>query len=737
MDGGQDGGARDGGRRDGGMQMGGDDGGYGLTARLPNATCRLDGTPDGLPDMKVQPAFPNLNFSSPVLLTYAPGDSSRLFVVEQTGRIRVFPNRPDAAPSDVKVFLDVSTKIHYGGEEGLLALAFHPKYAQNRYFYIYYTLGSPQPSVLVRYQTRENDPNSADPMSATVLLQIPQPYANHNGGTLAFGPDGYLYLTTGDGGSGGDPQNHAQDLSSLLGKVLRIDVDNAGGALPYGIPDDNPFVGADGGAARGEVWAYGMRNPWRCSFDRVTELLWCGDVGQDTYEEVDIITRGSNYGWRLMEGTHCYNPPTNCNPGTLTLPIIDYSHTVGGCAITGGFVYRGSLLPDLYGAYIYGDYCSGNIWALRYDGAHVTESHLLVSQSGLNISSFGEDSAGELYIVNLGGTLHQLARQSGMGTVFPTTLSATGCFSNVLTREPAPSLVPYEVNSPLWADGTDKRRFLVLPDGTTIGYKDSGAWDLPDGTILVKEFLVDLETGNPATQRAIETRFLVKRNGTWQGYTYEWNDEQTDAFLLSGSATKTFTLTDPQSPGAITTYTHYLPSRADCARCHTPVSGGALGLHTGQINRPHDYDGVVDNQLRAMDHIGLFGLDGLPDVPAQLPRFPDPADVAVPLEGRARSYLQGNCAQCHQPGGPTAASIDLRYETPLALTNTCDAVPVSGDLGVAGSRILVPGAPDQSVLWLRDSRRGTGQMPPLATNAVDPLGSELVRDWILSLSSCP
>ena len=705
---------------------------FGLASRPVATTCQLDGTPDGFPPLELERAFPSLAFNYPVQLTHPPDGTDRIFVVEQEGFVRVFANS-DATTSST-IFLDVTALTDIKGEEGLLSLAFHPDYASNGYVYVFYSAGSPRRSVIARYHVSAN-PNLADPASGQVVLEFEKPYENHNGGQLAFGPDGMLYVSTGDGGDANDPGNRSQDQSLLLGKILRIDVDHADPGLAYAVPADNPFVGVAG--ARGEIWALGMRNPWRMSFDRLTHALWAGDVGQERYEEIDLIERGKNYGWRRMEGTACFNPSSNCDDGTLTSPLAAYGHA-DGCAVVGGYVYRGSNLSELYGAYVYGDYCSGKFWELRWDGTDAVTQ--LIADTNVSPSSFGEDRDGELYVVNInGGTIHRFRRPQGApaGT-FPTTLSETGCFADVATREPATGLVPYDVQSPLWSDGAGKRRFLVLPSTATIGFQTNGAWDFPDGTILVKEFSLELERGNPASAHALETRFLVRKDGGWKGYSYAWNDEQTEAFLLDGSTTKTFTVADAQAPGGSVEHTHYFPSRSDCTRCHTSAAGGTLGLQTAQMNRTHAYGGVVDNQLRAFEHVGLFG-GCLPARPASLPRLTDPADLSATLAARARSYLHANCSHCHRPGGTAPTAIDLRAETAFAATNLCDALPQAGDLGVPNARIVAPGHPEQSVLWLRDALRGEGtlQMPPLATLVADPLGAGVVEDWIASLTGCP
>ncbi len=337
----------------------------------------------------------------PTYLTHAGDD--RLFVVEQPGRIRIIANgqlldRP---------FLDVTDKVlSEGNEQGLLSVAFHPAYKTNDQFFIYYTRQPDGAIVIERYTVSKSDPNLADASSAHTILVISHSQApNHNGGQLQFGPDGYLYISIGDGGGQGDQHGsigNGQNRNALLGKLLRMDVTNQD---TYAIPKDNPFST--------EVWAYGLRNPWRFSFDRATNDLYIADVGQDTYEEVDLQPAaskgGENYGWRIMEGLHCYNPSQGCDQTGLVLPIVEYSHAVGGCAITGGYAYRGLQYPVLDGAYFFGDYCTGYIWSLQRNG----DQWLMTKQleSGLHISSFGEDVNGEVYVVDLDGAIYQLVAQ--------------------------------------------------------------------------------------------------------------------------------------------------------------------------------------------------------------------------------------------------------------------------------------------------------------------------------------
>ncbi|MDX1584301.1 MAG: PQQ-dependent sugar dehydrogenase [Thermoanaerobaculia bacterium] len=335
-------------------------------------------------------------FVRPVEIAHA-GDG-RLFVLEQQGIIRVIKGgRVLEAP-----MLDISHLVSCCGERGLLGLAFPPDHASTGYFYVNYTNNSGD-TVVERYRISDASPDVADADSAEIVLTIDQPFSNHNGGQLRFGADGMLWIGTGDGGSAGDPMNHGQSLDTLLGKILRIDVSD----LPYTVPENNPFVGRE--LTRPEIWSYGWRNPWRFSFDRLTGDLWIGDVGQSEWEEIDLEPAGTeggkNYGWRLMEGAHCFNPSTNCDDGTLELPILEYSHDLG-CSVTAGFVYRGSRAPDLAGSFVYGDYCSGTIWTARRDGPGWGSRVLF--ETAMIISTFGEDEDGELYVADYGtGTIYR------------------------------------------------------------------------------------------------------------------------------------------------------------------------------------------------------------------------------------------------------------------------------------------------------------------------------------------
>ena len=355
-----------------------------------------------LPSVRAETVFPGVSFDRMVYLTHPDGIPDRLYLVLQPGRIMAFDNVPD--PSSPQTFLDIRDRVSdRGNEEGLLGLAFDPDYRSNGYFYVYYSAASPRRSVIARYHAPPGT-GRVDPSTEKIIMRIGQPFSNHNGGQVTFGPDGYLYVGVGDGGSGGDPRGHGQNLGTLLGTILRIDVSALDETGSYAVPPDNPFVGVEG--ARPEIWAYGLRNPWRFSFDRETGDLWTGDVGQNKLEEIDIIKPGRNYGWNIMEGTSCFHN-AGCDGDELEPPVAEYGRN-GGCSVTGGYVYRGDRIPSLIGAYVYGDFCTGRIWALRHDGGKVVDQ-ALIADTDLQISSFAEGPDGEVYILSFTGEIARLA----------------------------------------------------------------------------------------------------------------------------------------------------------------------------------------------------------------------------------------------------------------------------------------------------------------------------------------
>ncbi len=355
-----------------------------------------------LEPLRLEPTLAGMKFDAPTNFVQAPG--GRVLVTEQDGRIWEFAEgvlrQEDILYAE---FLDIRDRVSdRGWEEGLLGLALDP--ADRRYAYVYYSAANPRRSVVSRFSLAPSGSlTPADPDSELIILEVEQPYANHNGGQLAFGPDGYLYVGLGDGGSAGDPPGNGQDTATLLGAILRIDVSAAAAGQPYAIPPDNPF--ADGGG-RPEIWAYGLRNPWRFSFDRDTGELWAGDVGQDRWEELDVIEGGGNYGWNAMEGNHCFRPPDNCRKEGMVPPVWEYPLEDGACSVIGGYVYRGAAIPRLTGVYVYGDFCTGQVFGLRREAAGFS-NHLL-ADTGLRIASFGQDHDGELYLLSPGEGIHRL-----------------------------------------------------------------------------------------------------------------------------------------------------------------------------------------------------------------------------------------------------------------------------------------------------------------------------------------
>jgi uncharacterized repeat protein (TIGR03806 family) len=695
---------------------------FGLEQRPPAAALSFPAQLSQPGPLNAIRAFPNLSFDRPVLVTPIPDGSSRLAVLEQVGRIRVFADQDSV--TSAALFLDLSAQVLDAGEQGLLGLAFDPDYAQSGRFYVYYSATNPRRSVLSSFQVQSNNPNAADPTSEQVLLEISQPFSNHNGGMLAFGPDGMLYVSSGDGGSAGDPGNRAQDLTSLLGKLLRIDPRNGSS---YDIPPDNPFVSA-GGGARGEVWAYGLRNPWRFSFDRLTGELWLGDVGQNAVEEIDIVARGDNLGWRIFEGDRSFSNPFNLGQSSFKEPILSYDHSQGQ-SVTGGVVYRGQILTSIRGAYVYGDFISGRVWALVHqNGALISSTEVSSVQ---NVSAFGEDSQGELLCCSYGGQLlrfQEAGRRPPAPTGLPQRLSDTGLFSDTASLTPAKGLIEYDVNSELWSDGAHKRRWLALPGQAQVEFEATGAWSFPRDTVIVKHFELELQVGQPSSRRRVETRVLRLGPVGWEGLSYRWNASQTDADLLPGAATDDFVVTDPVSPGGTRVQRWSYPSRSDCSSCHTQAAGVILGLRTRQLNGDFDYPATVDNQLRSFDHIGLF--DQPIGAISQYGAFVDPADASLDLAARARSYLHVNCASCHQPGGPAPGSIDLRFDTALAQAGLVGVRPTGGDLGLPDAFRIKAQERGSSVLFERVRRLDTTRMPPLGSNLVDADAVELIGRWI-------
>ncbi|QIB65941.1 PQQ-dependent sugar dehydrogenase [Kineobactrum salinum] len=689
---------------------------FGLTERESLAPLSLPGEPVSPGSLSLRQRYPALNFPGALFLAAVPGED-RLAVVRQSGRLEVFEQADTVASK--RTVLNLEQRVLFAGEQGLLGLAFDPDFAGNRYIYLHYSAAEPRRSVISRFHWPVQS-DLVDPASEKIILEVAQPFANHNGGMLAFGPDDMLYIALGDGGGGGDPRNNGQDTTTLLGSLLRIDVHPADPALPYAVPLDNPFV--DDPAVRDEIWAYGLRNPYRFSFDRATGELWLGDVGQGALEEIDIVRAGDNLGWRVFEGTQRFDGSANMLPdNAFTPPVFEYGRAEG-IAVIGGYVYRGSALPSLLGHYIYTDFGSGTVWALDYDGERVLSNQVIATAD--TPTSLGEDHAGEVFVVSRQGGLFGFT-ETGGGEI-PDRLSKTGLFTDLVQLAPADGLVEYAVNHPFWSDGASKRRWIGLPGNSRITFSAADSWDFPAGTVIVKHFEILLDEADPQSLRRLETRVLVNGEGGWRGFTYRWDEAQQDAVLLSGRETQQLTLRNSAGVQREQLYTY--PGRSDCLRCHTAAAGRVLGIRSAQLNGNFDYDGTVDNQLRSWNNIQLFSQDI--GAASQYPAFAGPEDSAASVSDRARAYLDVNCAHCHRPNGPTPVDLDLRAGIDLAAMNAVNEMPQSGGLYSVDARIIVPGERDHSILWQRMLRRDSQAMPPLSSHRVDEMGSELVGRWI-------
>jgi uncharacterized repeat protein (TIGR03806 family) len=693
---------------------------YGLDQRLSAAGLNIptSAARNGL--LTAVNAFPNLAFGSPTVITHAGDGSNRLFVAERAGEILVFDNNAGVTASQVTTLLDLSPRVDSdAGEAGLLGMVFDPAFETNRRFYVaYVTQAAPRRLRIARFLVSADNANVADPNSEVVLLDIGHPAEAHFGGWIGFGPDGMLYISTGDGKDDSAPQ----DTAKLLGKVLRIQV-NADGT--YASPPDNPFGN--------EVWARGFRNPWRCSFDRakttVDDNLWCGDVGEASREEVNRIKRGANYGWPIYEGSLPYKNPGNLPYASFEPALYEYDHTVG-TSVIGGYVYRGSALPGVAGRYLYTDPGTLNMWAISLDTEGNFAGNTLVAGNLQQVQTFGEDEAGELYGASATGMGIQRFVSNGAVVEpknMPGTLSATGLFTNLATLTPAPALIDYEINSPLWSDGARKRRWLVLPDSQAVGFAANEPWNFPVGTITVKHFELPLASGG--TTR-VETRVMVNRADGWIGYTYRWRADGSDADLLINGASAAYDSVDPAT-GAAARVNWTFPSQTQCLQCHTQATGRVLGLNAAQLNRSHTYQrtGIADNQLRTLNHVGVFAADI--GSPSQYGALPSPSDTGATLESRAKAYLEANCSVCHRPGGPTPINMDLRYSTSLADMNILGVTAASPT--EPGAARVVAGDHAGSDLWRRASSTGATRMPPLGVSVIDEEGLKLLADWIDSI----
>ena len=665
------------------------------------------------------PTWNSIGIFQPTFMTFPPDGTNRLFIVERRGIIESIPNRPDVTTDDFRDVMNIESIIdHSFSEEGVLGMAFHPDFATNGYFYLYYTpfdnqcTNNPACAQVVRYRIDPSTPDVALPSSAYVVLEIPRSTERevHHGGMLAFGPDGYLYISVGDN----DDREAAQDTNNLRGKLLRIDVDS-GSEFSPGIPSDNPYGNA--------VWYYGFRNPWRFTFDRENpQDIWIADVGDSDREEVNWIQGGvatsRDFGWPNCEGTLSVTQ-TGCN-ASQHAPDLEYETGPGRIAIIGGYVYRGPL-ASLYGNYVFGD-ATGTIFTWDrttrdpQTGLGVFEERL---DSIDSLASFAEDEAGELYTWPY--QFPYIGRFSGSSPTvgnFPTTLSATGLFSDVTSLTPAPGLIEYEVRTALWSDDAEKKRWIALPGNETIRFSNREPWSFPTGTAIVKHFEL---AQNGQAPRRLETRVLLRQRDQWIGFTYRWNEAGTEANLLIDEFREDISL----AGGGTQTWLY--PSPSDCLECHSAAAGRVLGVRTKQLNSPFDYPAISDNQLHAWNCIGLFDSD-IGD-PAGFDTLAAVDDVSKSLASRARSYLEVNCATCHQPGSGTT-EMNLRSDVLLGDMNIIAHPPIRDDLGRPAPFLIDPGDHTNSILSLRAESMDEAVRMARGTLMPDAIATSVLADWI-------
>lgn len=721
-------------------------------------------------DFRIVDAFPNLAFNEPLMMIPVPGDN-RLIVVEKDGRLVTFEN--DALSYEKTIALDIRTRVESQDDSGMLGVAFHPQFgvpgSPNRdHLYVFYRF-TPDRSAKDRAYLRLSRftwapaTGTVVPESESVLINQYDRNNWHSGGGLLFGPDGFLYLTLGDEGGVNDAYDSAQSLDrGFFGGAIRIDVDQdpsrshpirrqprndeepPPGWPPtysqgYFIPNDNPWLAEDGSRLE-EFYAIGLRSPHRLTLDPATGDLWVGDVGQSAEEEILQLVRGGNYQWPFREGFTEGAKPRPANlVGTEMPPVHSYGRSEGTCVI-GGYVYRGTRHPELLGKYLFGDLGSEQVWTAEMINGQAQVRNLLDLSTepylpDLNFSSFGIDAAGEIYMLFLGGRgyedgrIYRIDKRTDTVPEPPALLSQTGAFSNLGTLAPAPGVIPYDVIQPLWSDAAEKKRWIAIPnDGTPdtpaeqITWSAEGNWSFPIGTVLIKHF--------EYPGRRLETRFMVHgEDRAWFGFTYRWRPDGSDAELLPSPA-----LEETMQIGGETRTWHF-PGRGECASCHNESAGRVLGVNTRQLNHDFFYEttGRTANQLATLNRLGFFagGIDesALPS----LLTARNQADESASLERRARSYLDVNCAHCHQPGTPARAVFDARLTTAPWSQNLITAVPFN-DFGIPDARLVTPGSPEASTVYHRANSVEPGiAMPPVAKHLVDTAGMQLLRDWIGSL----
>ena len=698
-------------------------------------------------------------FNAPIALAHPPGETNQLFIAERAGRIRVITDlSQNTIQSEYVLDLSSLRSVTTNGENGLLGLAFHPRFSETKRVFVFYThnLRGIRRNRVSSFLMEGEDPITADPGTEIIYFDQLDQANNHNGGDIHFGPDGYLYVALGDEGGANDRFGNGQQVTKdFFAGIVRLDVDKLPGNVEptshpdvprdsrgkayYSVPIDNPLVmewqsaGANPDSGlRLEFYAIGLRNPWRMAFDNPTGRLFTGDVGQVTREEVDIIVKGGNYGWSIREGFIAFhNGPGNLIPppafGELLDPIHDYPRSDGE-SVTGGVVYRGTRFPELEGAYIFGDYVFGHVWALiESDGGY---GRIRIANYPRHYEYGLDPSNGDVLISGGDGNIRRLVRgDGGPEPEFPATLSQTGAFKSLVSLDPEDGIMAYEPNLSFWSDYGIKSRWVAVPNAT-IGYDRNLPWVFPTGTVWIKHFDLPMERNNPESLVRVETRFLVKTENGVYGLSYHWNDDGREATLVGeeGKDIEYSVLTE----GGEVMQTWRIPSRAECLQCHTPGAGYALSFNARQLNRAQVIEGQQQNLLQYLSEIGI--LDADIDDAGDLPRFHSAGDAQASLLARVRSYLAVNCVSCHQPGAIASTTWDARPHLGLLETGLIGGIPLN-DGGHPNRKLVVPGNPESSVLLSRISEtHGFSRMPNVATNELDLQAIALIEDWISSIS---
>ena len=719
------------------------------TKRTPWTASKILGTPEPPPKFKTVNAFPHLKFDQPTVLTSAPG-SDRLFLATRPGQIYSFKDDPEIPQADL--FLDLTQELNplpegVNGVGSLYGLTFHPEYPRVPEVFICYTVRANKRQLpdfegtrVSRFPVIQSDPPRVDASREEIVITWLE--GGHNGGCLKFGPDGYLYISSGDGAPPNppDPLKSGQDVSTLLSAILRIDVNSREETRAYTVPSDNPFVALKN--ARPEIWSYGYRNPWKMSFDRETGDLWVGDVGWELWEMVYRVTKGSNYGWSITEGPQPVLPDDPHGPTPILPPALALPHSQSS-SVTGGFVYRGTQFPELVGLYIFGDYDTRGLWGAKFDNGQFVSMETLTPQEH-RVVGFAEKNNGELLVLDYDdGSISKFVRNERQDDMvpFPTRLSETGLFADTAKQIPTAGVYPFQINTAMWMDGAKASRYIALPAESSVTWYPKKQkfpwWDaqakfhFPEHAVLAKTITLETTEG----PRHVETQILHYDGRFWLAYTYRWNDSQTDATLVPNEGdTSFFSIEDKFAPEGKSELRWTFHGRNQCLRCHNRWNEYGLAFSLPQLNLSNQ---TVGDQLEWLQGMRLITkakeAGGMPvEWPADavgqpLARFDGPVDN---LDHHARSYLQVNCAHCHQMHAGGTTTMALNFELPMSKMQLVNAAPMQGDFGIPAAKLMVPGDPFRSILYYRMARTGSGHMPHIGAELVDTQGLNLIKQWI-------